>query len=143
MVIAHEIHAIKDADAIGTNLNGGNISTITSDNIVIPELKFDKAGHLTENHSHTYTLPYGYKTITTNGRGTDTNINTETTIGARASLVADNTQGILTINSGNKWIKIDTDANSDTIVFSHDIHLIDDDGAKTAINLNEKPTNSA
>lgn len=143
LVIAHEIHAIKDADAIGTNLNGGNISTITSDNIVIPDLKFDKAGHLTENHSHTYTLPYGYKTITTNGRGTDTNINTETTIGARTSLVADNTQDILTINSGNKWIKIDTDANSDTIVFSHDIHLIDDDGAKTAINLNEKPTNSA
>jgi len=26
-------------------------------------MAFDAAGHITENHAHTYTLPYGFKTV--------------------------------------------------------------------------------
>ena len=100
LTIAHEIHAIKDSDATGTNLNGGNATNIASDNIIIPDLKFDKAGHLTENHSHTYTLPYGYKTFTD---GTN-------------SSVANSTQDTFKF-IGDSWLK--PTISEDQITYTH------------------------
>lgn len=106
LVIAHEIHAIKDADATGTNLNGGNISDTTGDNIVIPDLVFDKAGHLTENHSHTYTLPYGYKTIV--AKNSDAVAAAPVITTDSPNPTADNTQDTLNLTASNKWIKFNT-----------------------------------
>lgn len=81
----------------------------------------DPKGHVVGHNDHTVTLPYGFKTITTNGRsGTASGDNTGNP--STSNVVADNTQDTLGINSGNKWIRIDTNASADTITISHDIH---------------------
>jgi hypothetical protein len=45
--------------------------------------------------------------------------------------VAENTQDELTINSGNRWIRIDTDATNDILIISHDIHNTSSDSHDT------------
>ena len=76
---------------------------------------------MTKNQKHKYTLPFGFKKIATNGRGTN---ETENATGnpVKDDVVADNTQDTLKINSGNPWVRIDTDKNNNAIVISHDIH---------------------
>lgn len=81
----------------------------------------DPKGHVVGHNDETVTLPYGFKTITTNGRsGTASGDNTGNP--STSSVIADNTQDTLGINSGNKWIRIDTNASTDTLTISHDIH---------------------
>lgn len=81
----------------------------------------DKAGHVVGENIETVTLPYGFKTIATNGRGTSTTENASTTP-SNSNIVAENTQDTLNINSGNKWIRMDTTVSSDTLTIAHDIH---------------------
>ena len=116
LTIAHETHDVTTTAKATTDLN----STI-SDEITIQDMQFDTAGHITHNQPHTYVLPYGFKTITTNGRSTSTSENATGTP-TTTNIVADNTQDSLAINSGNKWIRLDTNANNDSITISHDIH---------------------
>lgn len=115
IALAHTVNDINVEPADSTNLNGAG------DVINIPDWAYDKAGHITEKHNHTYTLPYGFKTIETNGRSADETENA-TSVPTTENVVADNTQDILTINSGNKWIRIDTDTSKDAIAISHDVH---------------------
>lgn len=124
VTIAHEIHKIDKTEQ-KTNNNGeidsdGNIviSQDSKNNIVAYDVEVDAAGHVIKNQKHTYTLPYGFKTIKTNGRAT--NNNTEE-LNEQNDVVADNTQDDLIINSGNEWIKITTNADTDTIIISHDV----------------------
>lgn len=77
----------------------------------------DNAGHVVGQNTEEVILPYGFKTITTNGRVTKDNT---TSLSAQNNIVADNTQDTLAINSGNEWVKIETDANGDKITISHD-----------------------
>lgn len=81
----------------------------------------DPKGHVVGHNDHTVTLPYGFKTITTNGRS-ETASGDNTGNPSVTNVVADNTQDTLGINSGNKWIRIDTNASADTLTISHDIH---------------------
>lgn len=121
LVIAHEIHGVK-TDVKATNLNLDNVaSTNNGDKIVIQDITFDAAGHVKSNQEHTYTLPYGFKTIKTNGRSTEVSENATGTP-TIPNVVAESTQDTLTINSGNKWVRIDTNANSDTLTIRHDVH---------------------
>ena len=100
----------------------------------------DPKGHVVGHNDHTVTLPYGFKTITTNGRsGTTSGDNTGNP--STSSVVADNTQDTLGINSGNKWIRIDTNASADTITISHDIHT-PTVSAKSQTDLNNPATDS-
>lgn len=100
----------------------------------------DPKGHVVGHNDETVTLPYGFKTITTNGRsGTASRDNTGNP--STSNVVADNTQDTLGINSGNKWIRIDTDANADTITISHDIHT-PTVSAKSQTDLNNPATDS-
>lgn len=100
----------------------------------------DPKGHVVGHNDHTVTLPYGFKTITTNGRsGTASGDNTGNP--STSSVVADNTQDTLGINSGNKWIRIDTNASADTITISHDIHT-PTVNAKSQTDLNNPATDS-
>lgn len=100
----------------------------------------DPKGHVVGHNNHTVTLPYGFKTITTNGRsGTASGDNTGNP--STSSVVADNTQDTLGINSGNKWIRIDTNASADTITISHDIHT-PTVSAKSQTDLNNPATDS-
>lgn len=100
----------------------------------------DPKGHVVGHNDHTVTLPYGFKTITTNGRsGTASGDNTGNP--STSNVVADNTQDTLGINSGNKWIRIDTNASADTITISHDIHT-PTVSAKHQTDLNNPATDS-
>ena len=106
----------SDNDTTSTiNLNDGTNTFQINTPIV------DSQGHTVGKNVETITLPYGFKTIKTNGRGNGTVDNTGAAV--TADVVADNTQDILNINSGNNWIKIDTTAGtSAAITISHDIH---------------------
>lgn len=100
----------------------------------------DPKGHVVGHNDHTVTLPYGFKTITTNGRsGTASGDNTGSP--SVSNVVADNTQDTLGINSGNKWIRIDTNVSADTITISHDIHT-PTVSAKSQTDLNNPATDS-
>ena len=81
----------------------------------------DAKGHVVGHNIETVTLPYGYKIIKTNGRSTEISENATGTP-VTTDIVAGNTQDTLTINSGNKWIRIDTDVDNDTITIRHDVH---------------------
>ena len=111
--IAHEVHGIVTKGK-ETDLNDGT-NTIT-----FHDLEFDAAGHVEKNQLHTYTLPYGFKHFTTNGRTTATSdlYTTITTVSngddtetkatiqsSQKSCAANNTQDTLNINAGNKWIQ--------------------------------------
>lgn len=112
ITISHDIHNQTLTDKGKTNLNNPK-----KDSITIQDITFDAAGHMTANQNHEYTLPYGFKFITTNGR--NSNNNTED-IATQGQIEADSTQDTLGINSGNEWIRITTDSNSDTLTISHD-----------------------
>lgn len=100
----------------------------------------DPKGHVVGHNDETVTLPYGFKTITTNGRS-NTASGDNTGNPSALNVVADNTQDTLGINSGNKWIRIDTNASADTITISHDIHT-PTVSAKSQTDLNNPATDS-
>ena len=123
LVIAHEIHAVKEVER-SHNLNGLVEEGYHPDKITVQDTKYDAAGHVIENRKHTYTLPYGFQYITSNGRGTDVTINSETAP-SNPIVQADNTQSTFALNSGNRWIRIDNvDGETNSLTFKHDIHPI-------------------
>lgn len=130
-----KVHIHHNTQDINTNENSGtNLNDPATNTITLKDIEYDAAGHITADRPHVYTLPFGFKTITTNGRGSSENENA-TSNPTTTNVVADNTQDTLGVNSGNKWIRIDTNANNDTLTFSHDIHMITNSN-KTDTNLN-------
>lgn len=131
--IAHEIHGIV-TKAKETDLNNGT-NTIT-----FHDLEFDAAGHVEKNQLHTYTLPYGFKTIkaaTQSTAVTDPSANT-------TEVIADSTQDTLQFASSNKWIKMSgtnkgKNINYDTFNIGHEVHPIaKEDNADTDLNDSTK-----
>lgn len=110
-----------DKNTDGANGNGLNAAHGNTISLYTPIV--DSMGHIVGKNTETVTLPYGFKTITTNGRSTDndTTYGNKTALAAQASLVADNTQDTLAIDSGDSWIKLTTDAANDKIIISHDV----------------------
>lgn len=110
-----------DKNTDGANGNGLNAAHGNTISLYTPIV--DSMGHVVGKNTETVTLPYGFKTITTNGRNTDTNATygNTTSLSAQANLIADNTQDTLAINSGDSWIKLVTDAANDKITISHDV----------------------
>lgn len=110
-----------DKNTDGANGNGLNAAHGNTISLYTPIV--DSMGHIVGKNTETVTLPYGFKTITTNGRNTDTNATygNTTYLSAQANLIADNTQDTLAIDSGDSWIKLVTDATNDKITISHDV----------------------
>lgn len=124
-----DLNAVTDkTSAINLNDNVSN-STIS---LYTPQV--DTKGHVVGKTTTTITLPYGYKTITTNGVNSSVEINSTDEI-VTGNIVADNTQDTLAFNSGNKWIRINTDSANDTITIAHEVHTID--SANTTTDLNQ------
>ena len=143
--IHHTWH--KQADTTSTsNKNTDEVSSSkASDKLSLYTPIVDAAGHIVGKNTETVTLPYGFKTIATNGRSTSTTENATGTP-STSNIVAENTQDVLNIDSGNKWIRIDTTPSSDTLTIKHDVHnfetnsnghtnLNTEDGAKQEDNL--------
>ena len=129
VTINHTYHPVGETTTISDKNTGienenAGINNNTNDTIELYTPIVDNMGHIVGDNTEIVTLPYGYKTIKTNGRGNSENENA-TSDPSIIDIVADSTQDVLTINSGNKWIRIDSDSDNDTITISHDIHEID------------------
>ncbi len=120
----------KNGDLVGES----NASTIATDKIPLYTPIVDEMGHVVGNDTLTITLPYGFKTISNNGVGSETT-NMET---GTDDIVAENTQDTLTINSHDKWIRLASNATADTLTIAHEIHSITD----TALTKNFNDNNS-
>lgn len=150
IILAHEIHAF-DETTRATNLNIDNVpSSLDSDKITIQDTEYDRAGHLLVNRDHTYTLPYGFKTVKTNGSSTIeedlyTSVsNRDSTITSasetksapvRNDIIAESTQDDVTINTGNKWIQVRTNNLTDALTLAHEVHAIDTKSEVTDFNI--------
>ena len=132
--LRHNYQPVKDTTS------NSDMNNPKKDTMVLYTPIVDPKGHVVGHNDHTVTLPYGFKIITTNGRST-TDSGDNTGNPSTSNIVADNTQDTLGINSGNKWIKIDTNAGSDTITISHDIHT-PTVNAKGQTDLNNPATDS-
>lgn len=136
--IHHTFTSTPDTTSASNKNTDGVASTNASDKIELYTPHVDAAGHVVGKNIETVTLPYGFKTITTNGREEDTNTVNNGEMLEQKAIIADNTQDTLSINSGNKWVRIDTDADSDTVTISHDVHDFDTDSAgHTNLNTEE------
>ena len=89
----------------------------TNDTLQLYTPIVDNMGHIIGKNTETVTLPYGFKSITTNCRASNNN---QTDISVQNNIVADNTQDTLGINSGNEWIRIETDPTNDIVTIYHD-----------------------
>lgn len=130
LTLAHEVNPINIEEKTSTNLNDG------TDSITIQDIQHDAAGHIIANQNHTYTLPYGYKTITPATQSIATTNPTVNTI----SIVADNTQDTLTIASTNKWIRVSGDNTNDTLSIGHEVHNFESGSANTKYGLEANVT---
>lgn len=127
ITLRHNFQPVEDTDT-SSNLNGKNLNTISLYTPIV-----DKMGHVVGKNTETITLPYGFKTITSNGRGNSTNINTGTV--NESFIVAKNIQDSIAINSGNRWIRIDGNATNKSLIIAHDIHEFSSGKANTQYGL--------
>lgn len=114
IALRHNFQPVEDTD------HSSNLNELQKNSVNLYTPKVDKMGHVVGKHIETIILPYGFKTITSNGRGNSTNINTGTV--NESSIVAKNTQDNIAINSGNRWIRIDGNATNKSLTIAHDIH---------------------
>ena len=120
ITLSHSVRDITETSNGTENLNKES-GAKNENNINIPDWTYDKAGHIRSKQDHFYTLPFGYKTITTNGRSNEVSENATGTP-SKVNIVADDTQDSLAINSGNKWVRIDTNATDDILEIRHNVH---------------------
>ena len=96
ITLDHEIHNI-DRTAIISDFNADSENIV--DAITVQDTEYDNAGHVVENHKHTYTLPYSFKKI--EGANSEATDNAIAEVG-ETKVIADNTQDTLTIAASNK-----------------------------------------
>lgn len=118
--IHHNFQKVTDTP-YSTNKNTDNVaSNNTYDKIDLYAPIVDAMGHVVGHNTNTVTLPYGFKTISSNGSSTAVSELTA----SNANVIAENTQDTFTINMGNKWLRTATNATSDTMTFAHTLSPI-------------------
>ena len=113
--IHHNFQKVTDTTSATNKNSDGVSSNSANDKITLYTPIVDNMGHVVGKNTETVTLPYGFKTIASNGSSTAV---TELTT-SKANIVAENTQDTFTINMGNKWLRTATNASSDTMTFAH------------------------
>ena len=92
-----------------------NLNDRDNDNIALQTFVYDDAGHIAAEHNETYTLPYGFKTVSIANSTAETELATNTT-----AITADNSKDTMTLAAANKWIKFaGTDGTSNRIEIAH------------------------
>lgn len=128
ITVRHNYQPVKN-QTTSLDINGNG------DNFVLTTPLIDPRGHVVGKNDETITLPYGFKTIVTNGRLIENQVKENASSDpATSNIVAKNTQDALNINSGNKWVRIDTNASSKSLTISHDVHNITEDQKDTNLN---------
>lgn len=125
--LRHNFQPVEDTD------HSSNLNELQKNSVDLYTPKVDKMGHVVGKHIETITLPYGFKTITSNGRGSSTGVNTGDV--SKSIITAGNTQDSIAINSGNKWIRIDGNTNNKSLTIAHDIHEFSSGKANTQYGL--------
>ena len=133
--IHHNFQKVTDTTST-TNKNTDNVaSSNASDKIDLYTPIVDAMGHVVGKNTNTVTLPYGFKTIKSNG-----SVNTAAELSVSSSnIVAENTQDTLNINVGNKWLRTATTPSSDTLTLAHTLSPISSQ-ANTAYGLEQNET---
>lgn len=99
------------------------ITTLDEDNIFeVPYFTVDEAGHITAASTQTVALPENFKTINV---AINSNAVTALTLANTiTSIEADGLEDVVTFASGNKWLQIASNSDTDTITFAHEIHSV-------------------
>lgn len=156
--IHHTFHS-KENTTSSSNKNTDNVASVNNyDKIELYTPIVDAAGHVVGKNTETVTLPYGYKTFTTEGLTAtqdtdiwtinfgnveDSNYNSSASSN-QTKTIANNTQDLMAIEPVNKWIQ--TKFENDKLSIAHEIHgfnrtsnghtnLNEESGAKQEDNL--------
>ena len=108
--IAHEVHPITTTDKDLTDLD-------TVQEFTVQDSAFDAAGHMTHNQKHTYKLPDGFKFLDIGAESTTTEDVSANS--SQTTIEADNQVARVAINSGNRWIKLNANSTTDTLLIGH------------------------
>lgn len=121
ITVHHNFQPVQNTEASwdkNSKTGAGEHSGVDKDKLNLYTPIVDDMGHVVGKNIETVTLPYGFKTISTNGTSSNvSNMNANT-----ADIVADNTQDVLNINSHNKWIKISNNDNNNTLTIAHEVN---------------------
>lgn len=121
--IGHEVHSIDETvsdqgDNETSHTNANKESGAENEiNLTMYDWTYDEAGHITSKRQHTYTLPYGFKTINVGNNTTESAAPTQMGVEGET---ADSTQDSLTLTPTNKWIKMVATGNNE-IKFGHEL----------------------
>ena len=99
LTLAHSVFTISDEDETN-NLNDSDVSTFK-----VQDIEYDNAGHIVSNLTHTYTLPYSFKYLSTTGNADD-RADSFSSLPGETSVKAQKVYSKLNINPKNKWIQI-------------------------------------
>lgn len=104
-------------DPIESTTNASDLNTVTKKTIPVHELVWDKAGHITSNVTHTYTIPDNFKTVSIQNNGNNL---TQTNITAlNSNLVAGTMVDTVTFDTGNRWIQFIGDKDTNKVTIYH------------------------
>lgn len=138
------------------NVGTGNSQNNNKDTVELYTPIVDDMGHIVGRNTETVTLPYGYKHINTVGQSTESSTdlfttnytNTDTSAAnetkkpvadSSSHNSANNTQDILTINPGNKWIQLKVDDTNNSLTIAHEVHTVNRLTDSTDLNANGDP----
>lgn len=102
-------------ETIESTIGTTDLNDRDNDNIALQTFVYDDAGHIVAEHNETYTLPYGFKTVSIANSTAETELATNTT-----AITADNSKDTMTLAAANKWIRFaGTDGTSNKIEIAH------------------------
>ena len=111
LTIKHNFTKVKDTTTTR------NLNTPLKNTVDLYAPIVDNKGHVVGKNIETVTLPFGFKTLTAanSAEATATQANPAT----NKDIIADNTQDILHLVAGNKWIQLITNDATDTLSIAH------------------------
>ena len=118
--VHHNFQKVTDTTSAVNKNTDNEASTKATDKIDLYTPIVDAMGHVVGKNTETVTLPYGFKTIMSNG-SVDSAMQLDV---SNPDIVAENTQDTLHINVGNKWIRTAATEGSDTLTFAHTLSPI-------------------
>ena len=115
ITITHEYNPQEPPVPTTEDLN--SVENADKDTITIVSPVHDETGHIVANSSHTITLPYSFKNVSA--------VNNETAIAPKISTIevldATKTKDLLSIAASNKWVKLDTDKETNILSIGHEL----------------------
>ena len=128
LLIGHNTVSFPQGVAAGTeyglSANANATSIADNDNqFSIPSLKFDQAGHITEAHTRTVTLPNNFASLKVNGEKTSPNSSVNNIAGNTVDISPNKLVDSFQLEQGNRWITLVGNDTSNTIAFYHNAPL--------------------